>query len=606
MPTRIPSALVRVVVAFVAYGVVAAVVAAPVAAERAIEGASFQDRLGDLPVEVSLAHNGVSTFDTGILGRLYWDRTGAAGFGAIVRATGPPEAGGTLSSYVDPTFVEVNAQFINDPEEVARVWGSELREQVGHRFLHLELGAFLVGGLLLTLIFRARAPFSGRLGAGLRAASATVAVTSASAASVGVAGWLFTQWDGSAEVTSSHPMPGVEELAFSSPQTLEVARQVRPFIEKNTSRIRDRVASFENTAVTSLRAELPRHVDALRPRPGEQILIAEADPQGSLVGTAVRQSMYALLQEHLGHGSLALRTISGDITSNGTVAERGFVEREAEAPGDIPTVVVKGDHDTETTIQQLAEAGVENPDFEVAEVGGVDVVAANDPAFKTLFGGLVINNSGVTETELGARLRQQLDKSRPDEPIVVLLHQPRSAAGYIGIDAISGLPDNLGRETTPWDDGIPDLPPGIINIGHLHDAAPPRIIWNTDGDQVTWTVLNQLGTSGGVEENPTFNRFSTPFSAPLKTLSVQLQYVDMRSGLQTGYASLEVAPNGEVTISDRTDIGLPIEQPTANPPEPARTGPPDGASEGLRGRSPDDRGHEEDQAPGSPVVGHRP
>lgn len=111
-------------------------------------------------MEVALAHNGVSTFDTGILGRLYWDRTGAAGFGAIVRATGPPEAGGTLSSYVDPTFVEVNAQFINDPEEVARGWGSELREQVGRRFLHLELGAFLAGGLLLTLIFRARAPSS--------------------------------------------------------------------------------------------------------------------------------------------------------------------------------------------------------------------------------------------------------------------------------------------------------------------------------------------------------------------------------------------------------------------------------------------------------------
>ena len=267
--------------------------------------------------------------------------------------------------------------------------------------------------------------------------------------------------------------------------------------------------------------------------------------------------MYALLQEQLGEGALALRTISGDVTSNGTVAERGFVEREARAAGDIPTVAVKGDHDTGTTVQQLAELGVANPDLEVAEVGGLDVVAANDPAFKALFGGLVINDTGVTESELGAALRTRLDAARPHEPIVVLLHQPRSAAGYIGVDALRDLPEGLDQNTTtPWDDGIPDLPPGIINLGHLHDAAPPRVIWNTDGDEVTWTVLNQLGTSGGVEEYPTFNRFSTPFSAPLKTLSLQLQYVDVGSGLQTGYASLEVAPDGSATITDREDIGL--------------------------------------------------
>ena len=125
--------LVRAAVAFAAYGVVAAVVSAPVAAERAVEGAHFDDRLGELPVEVSLAHNGVSTVDTGVLGRLYWDRTGTAGFGAVVRATGPPEAGGTLSSYVDPAFLKINAQFVNDPDEVARAYGSELRDQVWRR-----------------------------------------------------------------------------------------------------------------------------------------------------------------------------------------------------------------------------------------------------------------------------------------------------------------------------------------------------------------------------------------------------------------------------------------------------------------------------------------
>ncbi len=51
--------MVRIVVGFLAYGLIAALVAAPMAAERAVEGVHFKDRLGTVPVEVSLANNGV-------------------------------------------------------------------------------------------------------------------------------------------------------------------------------------------------------------------------------------------------------------------------------------------------------------------------------------------------------------------------------------------------------------------------------------------------------------------------------------------------------------------------------------------------------------------
>ena len=112
---------------FLAHGFVAALVCAPIAAEQAIESAEFEDRLGTLPVEISLSHNGVSTLDTGILGSVYWERTGFAGFGRQIRTTGPPEAGGSLASYVSPRFIEANAQFVSDPGDVARVYGDELR-----------------------------------------------------------------------------------------------------------------------------------------------------------------------------------------------------------------------------------------------------------------------------------------------------------------------------------------------------------------------------------------------------------------------------------------------------------------------------------------------
>ncbi len=541
--------------AWALYAVLAAVLATPLAAEQAVAGVGFPDRLGTLPVEVSLSHNGVSTLDTGILGSLYWQRTGFGGLGATIRATGPPEADGTLASYASPQFVETNAQFINDPGAVARAYGQKLRSELLHDFALIELWVGLIGGALLTVVFRAQAPVPAAIGSrGHRIGLGLLAVGAGLAVSTGTAVHLFGNWEGNATIERALPMPGFSELSFSDPGTLEIARQVQPFIEKNTERIEQRARAYADDTDASLRAQLPLHAADLAARDGERIVIAEADPQGSLVGTRVRRAMYPLLEQYLGEDTVALRTISGDISSNGTVAEQGFVRGEATASPGIPLVAVKGDHDTEATVQQLKDNDVVVPDFEAVDIEGLRVVAANDPAFKTLFGGSIVNDTGITETELGASLRRDVD---PEEPTIVLFHQPRSANGYIGVDSLETLRAGAGRETTPWDDDIPDLPPGSINIGHLHDAFEPRVVWNTDADEITWTVVSQLGTSGGVEETPTFNRFSTPFSVPLKTLSVQLQYVDTESGLQTGYAEIDIATDGTVSIGDRADLGLP-------------------------------------------------
>jgi hypothetical protein len=78
---------------------------------------------------------------------------------------------------------------------------------------------------------------------------------------------------------------------------------------------------------------------------------------------------------------------------------------------------------------------------------------------------------------------------------------------------------------------------------------------------VTWTVVDQLGTAGGVENVPTISRFSTPFTPPLKPLMVRLQYVNVKSGLQTGYATVQCELDARCTISGRVDVGLPGGQP---------------------------------------------
>jgi hypothetical protein len=174
---------------------------------------------------------------------------------------------------------------------------------------------------------------------------------------------------------------------------------------------------------------------------------------------------------------------------------------------------------------------------------------------------MVTNPSGITEQELGQQLRGEVD----DVAQIVLLHQPDAAAGYLGFEDLDSVRDLDSSLTVPREDGIPDQVPGIVDIGHLHETDGPWVLWNTDGDEVTWTVVDQLGTAGGVENRPTFNRFSTPTSMPLKPLSARLQYVDTRSGLETGFATIVCSLSGRCTVSDRTDVGLPGGLPGKSP-----------------------------------------
>ena len=541
----------RLVLAWLGCVLVAAVLSLPWAAERAVERASFEDRLGTLPVKVGLAHNGYTTLDTGLLGKIYWRHTAVGGFGAVLRSTGPPLADGTLASYVSPAFVRANTSFVDEPDRVAAVYGAELRSQVITTAVELALIGGVAGGSVLAMGWSLIRNRSRRA----KLAIATVVVVAGAAASVVVAVVEFRSWEGNERIAQAYPLPARPDLSFSSPQAREIAEQIQPFIEKNTARFRERAERYESAAQASLREELRARAQTLEPREGEVIVVAEADPQGSLVGTDVRRDLYAVLAEELPDDAVVLRTIAGDITSNGTVAEADFVEAEAAVTPSVPVVAAKGDHDTDVTVDQLLDAGVSVPDTEVVEVAGLRVASARDPAFKALFGGLVVNESGVTEAELGAALREEVDAADDDpSAFYVVLHQPRAVAGYLGLDDIERAGTSL---TTPVEDGIPDLPSGIVTYGHLHDPAGPWVVWNTDGDQITWTVVTQLGTAGGVEENPTFNRFSTPFSAPLKALDVQLQYVNPETGLQTGLAPITFAPDGSATIGERIDVGLP-------------------------------------------------
>lgn len=546
-------ALLTLVLCFLA----AAIVAAPVALVRAIEGVRFEDQLGTLPVEVSLCHDGRSTLDTGVFGKVFWDRTGAYGFGAYARASGPPAAGDTLASYVDPAFIEANVLFIRDPDSVVTAYAAEMRTALQDHVLRDELVATLVGGTILFLLIpRRRMRDVSRT----HTAVASVLLVSLSLGlSTLAAAQEFADWECNTEPGAIFAVPGMDNPTFSSPQMSEIVAQVQPFVEKNTRRIDQEADRYEQAAIASLATAL-QQAGGLTPRDGEKVVLAEADPQGSFVGVQVRTAMYDALTDVLGEEAIALRTISGDVTSNGTVAEATYVKAEAKVGTGIPVAAVGGDHDSERTWAQMADAGFALPNLSTVEVGGLQVSGAHDSEHKTLFGGSVTNPSGISEQELGRRLRDEVG----DRTGVVLLHQPSALAGYLGTESLTDL-HSVGNDAThrtvPYDDGLADLPPGTVNIGHLHDPAGPWVLWNTEGESVTWTVVDQLGTAGGVENAPTFSRFSTPVSPPLKPIMVRLQYVDVDSGLQTGYATLTCDLDGACSVTARVDVGLPGGQP---------------------------------------------
>ena len=228
-------------------------------------------------------------------------------------------------------------------------------------------------------------------------------------------------------------------------------------------------------------------------------MLAEGDTQGSFVGIDVRKHMYAKLVDALGRDAFAARTISGDVSSNGTVAEIEYIADEAEVSGEIPTVAVGGDHDSETTWKQMSDAGIDVVDLDTIEVDDLRFSGANDREHKTLvrWAGhqrLRDHRGGARRTAAREGRRRAAHRAAP------------SARRGCGLPRISTDLNDVARldgsQTVPYDDGIPDQVPGTINIGHRHVLDGPWVLWNTDGDEITWTVVDQLGTAGGVREHP--------------------------------------------------------------------------------------------------------
>ena len=193
-----------------------------------------------------------------------------------------------------------------------------------------------------------------------------------------------------------------------------------------------------------------------------------------------------------------------------------------------PVAAVTGNHESDVSADQMRAAGMTVLDGSTAEVAGVGVLGDGDPTRTELFGGTKLRGD-ESEADLGTRLYEQ---AREDHPELVLVHEAYAAEAFVGTTGMTDFLEARGSATTPYDDGVRDLPAGALFYGHWHRSIEPRVVWNDDG---TWTLVMELDTSGGAIDTPTIGHFSTPWSRPQQEASFPVVFLDPDQGLVTGY-----------------------------------------------------------------------
>ncbi len=255
-----------------------------------------------------------------------------------------------------------------------------------------------------------------------------------------------------------------------------------------------------------------------------------------------------MLKEKFGADVPALLAISGDLTTNGTAAEANCVQSIADIAEGAPIAAVIGNHESDVSLGQMRDAGMTVLDGTEVELAGVSVLGEGDPERSELFGPTALR-ADRSQIDVGTNLYDEATADRPD---LVLVHEAYAAQAFLDVSDMHGFLDERGSVTTPYDDGVRDAPAGAIFYGHWHRDVEPRVVWNSDG---TWTLVMELGTSGGAIATPTFGRFSTPWSQPQQMATFPVVFLDEETRLVTGYQMYRFDTDGSVTVEPRVDIG---------------------------------------------------
>ena len=525
----------------------------PLAVAWAVNRSEVHELVGITPTTFSLTTSGRSELRLGVAGTVFLPISrGPLGVVATVDGPGDPDIGnGDLASYATPGMLSLYAGLFHDPEPALTQYVDQLGDEFQQRLV-LAIGILAgLGGLaafaLSYVVPVRRAPDDAAWRIRMAGAMAFVLVCTSGIAVLQM--WPANEDDQGEGVYALPVLDGTvaEGSTTNSPVLrtllLDAAPRVRTLIDRQEAS----EENFRTLAAAGLTAQADNLVG---PNPGEVAVLMQSDMHCNTSMIRLQRQVVSMLKEKFGPDVPAMMAISGDLTTNGTAAEANCVQSIANIAEGAPIAAVTGNHESELSVAQMRDAGMTVLDGTEIELAGVSVLGEGDPSRSELFG-QTRPRGDLDQADVGTNLFDEATAARPD---LVLVHEAYAAQAFLDVGNMRTFLDERGSATTPYDDGIRDLPAGAIFYGHWHRDVEPRVVWNSDG---TWTLVMELGTSGGAIASPTFTHFSTPWSQPQQVATFPVVFLNEETRLVTGYQLYRFDPDGTVSVEPRVDIGTP-------------------------------------------------
>ncbi|MGH3445701.1 MAG: hypothetical protein ACRDPB_10040 [Nocardioidaceae bacterium] len=560
-----------------------AIAALPLAIIEGLTTTRVEDDVGIVPVTLSL-EPGHSSLATGLLaGTIYDADLTSHGLGMKIETNGPPANLDSIHSLDSPQLKRIAKLYTSmyqHPEEIRAGYTEAISSALTRNVLLMELEA---GGAIAVVAF----VVSG-LGGGARLKRTTAGTLGGlMLLSTGYSVHVYLDWQAENAIPDATYKIGIlagtplKNAVTDSQTTSLLVDGVIPLAKAEIQRESQANEEFLTRAYRTSDAQVSVGKVEV-PGPGESACLLLSDVHSNADMIKVYRHFVDRLNQTYGPATLNVTFLDGDQTY-GSAAEKSAVDAMSKITGQ--EYAVLGNHDSDITLTQMRRAGIHvlnGPAVPTRD--GLTAVGITDPQL-TKQGALFVadnvhrpGDDHHSEADAGRTLRAEIQRS---DPTLALAHEAYA------FGPVLDLPDITADKMTEWfragstpqggdtgdtaDDGVPDLEASALAYGHWHRRFMYRVAGNDDG---TWSVVMELGTSGGAGSVLSLSHFSTPQTIPGKTASAAMMIVNDTSGLVTSVQAISTDRGGAVHVHPAHPIGSPDGLPYAvAPTPPVQTGP---------------------------------
>lgn len=504
-------------------GVVVLLSCLVIVAPWAVLGAQAESTFGPHEAVYSVTADAAIDADLGPLGSVVVPADGLIPFGLGVHiAVGEiPVESGVGGSTVDALGGDIAAYaaLFSDPSAHARTVVIAIAQDVAVRAAVGTLALFaLIFGVRALLGAHRRDRLVRGPRPGLQAGAATTGLAV-------LAGALAVPLEPPRTIESDPvfigtPLAGAEVTGRLSGVVDEAAQAATDMIRENDE--------FYSGVRTHLADAWPQRPASTRLGPGPMGgLGTAADPDlATVVWTSdihCQTGMSRVIGDVVRWSDADLHIDGGDITMTGTDAENVCVDSVHHAlPSDVPSVFVKGNHDSRDTVRRARELGWTVMEGEPVEVAGLSLFGAGDPR-RTVFPSGDVLETGETTEEFTARVAA--DSCRADAGLL-LIHDPRHAEPALASGCADyGLHGHWHRRVEPERYGQGVRTVGSTTGGALADALTPGPLKMTAEmsimrvDRTTGQPVDVQYVSVGMDASVEFSDW-VPFAEPAPPIVV--------------------------------------------------------------------------------------